>query len=315
MPGHDLPHQREADPAAGGLPVHVPREPHEGAPHSRAVARRDPGPFVLDPEPGPPVRQREAEGDGLTAGAVLDRVVQQVEQHLAHRLVVHRRGDVVQSHGREPGLRCRRHRREPRHHVAHQRRQRLFLHPDLEPAAVAAEEEHVVHQPEEAARLAHDDPAGDAHVPPGAHGAQGERVAEEEDLGQRRAELVRDAGDELGAQIGQLERPPGHRGGREDEKHRHGDQRRQQRGARRRHPADEQLDAAAGSSRIWRVQFVEEPAAGDARHVGVGEPPGRELERGAAVGPDDAQGEERVVGHPPAVSPAARAGRGRARAA
>jgi hypothetical protein len=111
---------------------------------------------------------------------------------------VHRRHDGVvevdaESHGRRAGQG-----REPLHDLAEQRRERgRHRHHAHHPALGTREVQHVFHQVGQAARLLDDDRE---RLPPlvlSGRPAQLERLAEEQDLGERCAQLVRDAGGEV----------------------------------------------------------------------------------------------------------------------
>jgi hypothetical protein len=180
-------------------------EPDEGLPDPIPVGGGDPGPLVLhlhpdqapggpDPEEHPAVRRPVPEG-----------VVQQIDHHLVQAVGVHRGADRFVELGAEPHRRGAGQGREPLHDLADQRRQRPPDRPD--PGTVPlrpGEPEHVLHQVGEPAGLLDDDPERLTPLVLPGHPPELQGLGEEEDLGERGAELVGHAGGEVGPEPRQL---------------------------------------------------------------------------------------------------------------
>jgi hypothetical protein len=204
-------HHREPDPAAGarlaagGVRVAVAREAHERLPHPVALGRGHARAAVLDPHARPRPAGVGAEPHGLARGAVLGGVVEEVEHDLPQRGRVHHGRGAVVHRGDEPRVRRGGERRERRGHRPEQRRERGGPRVELHRAALGLREvQHVLHELQEAAGLLHHRLGRRAALLGRAHAVERERLAEEEDLGERGAQLVRHARREVGAQAGQL---------------------------------------------------------------------------------------------------------------
>ena len=119
---HQLPHHRQADPAAG----HASRPAGAARTAPRSGAARSPG----CPGPRPPPRSGRARRAARRASvigpaaAVLDRVVEQVDHDLVQRLGVRRREQRLVQLGADPHRVRARQRREPLHDLPQQRRER-----------------------------------------------------------------------------------------------------------------------------------------------------------------------------------------------
>ena len=147
-----------------------------------------------------------AQDHGPTVAAVPHGVVEQVEQDLGERVGVHRRQHASRPArcGAAPPPCPRAARTARRSPGPAARAGGAPAAPACHPPLGAGELEHVLHQMSEPPGLLHDHAE---RLPPlvfPADPAQLERLGEEQNLGERGAELVRDAAGEVGAEPGQL---------------------------------------------------------------------------------------------------------------
>src|SRR5437879_6268136 len=109
MEHRELTDHGEPDAAPGDRRAAVALEPPEAIPPVLPVRAAPARPGVVHPRPrraapprpappappAPPVVERRADADLLTRGAILHRVVEQVEQHLPHRARIGRDDEIL----------------------------------------------------------------------------------------------------------------------------------------------------------------------------------------------------------------------------
>ncbi len=141
----------------------------------------------------------------LAGGAVLHRVVEQVEEHLPHRAGIGGHDEVLRylRSDRRATRRCER--RKAVDHLLHQRRERSGLGRDVRRLPLRAREvQQVLDEMGQAPSLLVDDRQRAAALFVGSNPSECQGLREHADLREWRPELVRNARDEVGAQPGQL---------------------------------------------------------------------------------------------------------------
>ncbi len=293
----ELAHHREPDAAAGDRRVAVTLQPPESVPYALAIGARDAGAAVGDPQPRHAILARCTDPHFLAGGAVLHGVVEQVEQHLAHRAGVGR-DDEVFGHGCGQGDAAgRRQRRKAVDDFLHQRRQGGWLRRDMRcPPFRAREVQQVLDEVRQAARFLVDDRQGAAPLFFGTDAAERQGLGEHADLRERRAQLVRDAGDEVGPQLSELGFAPQLEQRSSDQCGGQSEQAQNQRQARLGQAADDQLVGDLGAQRGMGKQRAHVGADRVACRVWRGVLHGRPIDLDPiAVGDDD--GSHRIVLH------------------
>jgi len=153
----------------------------------------------------------------LLPRAVLDRVVEQVQQDLSQRAWVHRRTHPRLQPGANHDPGAGQQRREVPHDVVHQRGELLLFHREQHRPALAPRElERVLDEVRETAGFLVEDLQAAPLLLGRAHPVEAKRLREHPDLGQGRAQLVRYVRHELRAQAGQRPLPPELPGGGEE---------------------------------------------------------------------------------------------------